>query len=528
MPGSQPVSKPKAARTLSQRVQPAAPHAMPSLSVLPHVARLGVTTGKIFIGGAWRDAEEGASRPHINPASGEGVVSIAAAGRSDVALAMSEARTAFDTGPWRQMKARERFIYLRRIADGIRAAADRLTELQSLDNAIPSRFAGTYRTSGNFAADLFEHFIGWIDKLDGRVHPAFTDEVPLQALSLREPRGVVAALTPSNAPLLQVPNKLAPALACGCTVILKPSEFASLIAIEIAKIVAEADLPKGVFQFLTGGPEVGQALVDDPRIDLIAFTGSERVGSSILRSSADGIRRTFLELGGKSAGIVFPDADIEAAATRLMANCSTFLSGQICSIPTRALVHRTVYQDFVDFASRQLDSVVLGDPFDPETTSAPLIHAAARDRVERHLSQLAGARLVLGGQRPNGPLANGYWLQPALVMDVMPESALFSEELFGPVLTVTPFDTEEEAISLANASRYGLGGMIFTESLSRAWRVAQRVRTGTIGINGYSYLPNAPFGGVKASGMGREGGWGAIEAYTETKTIMFAIDGAAS
>jgi aldehyde dehydrogenase (NAD+) len=524
MPGSQPVSDPQVARGQPARRRLSARQRPSKLSVLSHAARLGVADGQIFVAGAWRDAEGAASRQHVNPASGEVVTSLAEASANDVSAAVTAARDAFDNGPWPRMKARERFMYMRRIADGIRSQAERLTALQSLDNAIPCKFGGQYRTSGEFAADLFEHFAGWIDKLDGRVHPAFTDEVPLQAISMREPRGVVAALTPSNAPLLQVPNKLAPALACGCTVILKPSEYASLVAIEIAKIVAAADLPPGVFQVVTGGTNVGQALVDDRRIDLIAFTGSEGVGSKILQASADGIRRTFLELGGKSAAIVFPDADIEAAATRLMANCSTFLSGQICSIPTRALVHRSIYQDFIDHASRQLDTVVLGDPFDPATTSAPLIHAAARERVERHLAQLSGARLVLGGQRPNGPLSNGFWLQPTLVMDVSPDNALFNEELFGPVLTVTPFDSEDEAIAMANASRYGLGGMVFTESLSRAWRVARRVRTGTIGINGYSYLPNAPFGGVKASGIGREGGWGAIEAYTETKTIMFPVD----
>lgn len=493
------------------------------LSVLAHRERLGVQPGLLFFDGKWQTGLSGAVRPHLNPASGEAITDMAVAEAQDVAAAVAAARKAFDSGPWPKMKARERIRYLRRISDAIRAQGDRLTALQSLDNAIPSQFAGRYRTSAEFAADLFDHFTGWVDKLDGTVHPPFTDEVPLQALSVREPRGVVAALTPSNAPLLQVPNKLAPALACGCVVILKPSEHASLVALAIAEIVAEADLPPGVFQFITGGPETGEALISDPGIDLIAFTGSVGVGEHILRTSASGMKRTFLELGGKSAGIVFPDADVGAAAQLLMANCSTFLSGQICSIPTRALVHRDVYRSFIDHASRQLDSVVLGDPFDSATTSAPLIHAAARDRIESRLAHLDGAHLVLGGGRPNGPLSAGNWLNPALVMDVREDNALFREELFGPVLTVTPFEDEADAVRLANASDYGLGGMVFTHDLSRAWRVAGAVRTGTIGINGYSYLPNAPFGGFKSSGIGREGGRGAIEAYTETKTIMFSI-----
>ncbi len=493
------------------------------LSVLAHRERLGVQPGLLFFDGKWQTGLSGAVRPHLNPASGEAITDMAVAEAQDVAAAVAAARKAFDSGPWPKMKARERMRYMRRISDAIRAQGERLTALQSLDNAIPSQFAGRYRTSAEFAADLFDHFTGWVDKLDGTVHPPFTDEVPLQALSVREPRGVVAALTPSNAPLLQVPNKLAPALACGCVVILKPSEHASLVALAIAEIVAEADLPPGVFQFITGGPETGQALIADPGVDLIAFTGSVGVGEHILRTSASGMKRTFLELGGKSAGIVFPDADIGAAAQLLMANCSTFLSGQICSIPTRALVHRDVYRSFIDHASRQLDSVVLGDPFDPATTSAPLIHAAARDRIESRLAHLDGAHLVLGGGRPNGPLSAGYWLNPALVMDVREDNALFREELFGPVLAVTPFEDEADAVRLANASDYGLGGIVFTHDLARAWRVAGAVRTGTIGINGYSYLPNAPFGGFKSSGIGREGGHGAIEAYTETKTIMFSI-----
>lgn len=496
---------------------------VPQLSVLAHRERLGIKPGLLLLDGSWQTGRSGAVRPHINPASGEVVTELAIADPQDAAAAVAAARKAFDEGPWPKMKARERIRYLRRISDAIRAQGDRLTALQSIDNAIPSQFAGRYRTSAEFAADLFDHFAGWVDKLDGTVHPPFTDEVPLQALSIREPRGVVAALTPSNAPLLQVPNKLAPALACGCTVILKPSEHASLVALAIAEIVAEADLPPGVFQFLTGGAETGQALISDPGVDLIAFTGSAGVGEHILRTSASGMKRTFLELGGKSAGIVFPDADVGAAANLLMANCSTFLSGQICSIPTRALVHRDVYRSFIDHASRQLDSVVLGDPFDPATTSAPVIHAAARDRIESRLAHLDGAHLVLGGGRPNGPLSNGFWLNPALVMDVREDNPLFREELFGPVLTVTPFDDEAHAVRLANASDYGLGGMVFTNDISRAWRVAGAVRTGTIGINGYSYLPNAPFGGFKSSGIGREGGRGAIQAYTETKTIMFSI-----
>jgi len=496
-------------------------------SVLPVRDRLGVRDGRLLIGGRWTAPLAGGSFEQFHPATQEPVTRIAEADADDVAAAVAAARKAFDDGPWPRMKARERKVFIDRIVARVREHSDELSQLQTLDNGMPISWSSRYRVSGQFAADLFDHFGGWIDKITGEFHPQVSEEVSLQFISMREAVGVVAAIIPWNAPLLQFSNKVAPALACGNTVVLKPSEYASLVARRLAELIAEADLPPGVFNFVTGGPTTGDALIRHPGVDKVTFTGSRAVGEHIMRTGAADIKRVTLELGGKSAALVFPDApNVDAAAAQAMAMVSTFMSGQVCSTPTRALVHASILDRFLDAARHQLDEVRFGDPFDLRTTSAPMINARQAAKVRGYIDKgrEEGARIVAGADQSATAGLRGHFVSPVLFADVRNDMVVAQEEIFGPVLTVTPFDTEEEAVRIANDSPYGLSGAIHTSNLARAFRVTRALRTGTVGVNGYSYMPNSPFGGFKQSGIGREGGWPAIEAYTELKTMIVNLD----
>ncbi|MYK33018.1 MAG: aldehyde dehydrogenase family protein, partial [Boseongicola sp. SB0670_bin_30] len=358
-------------------------------------------------------------------------------------------------------------------------------------------------------------------------YPQYTDGQNLHFMSFREPVGVVGAIIPWNAPLMMFALKVAPALATGCTIVLKPSELASLAALRLAEIVAECDLPPGVFNVVTGGPRTGAAISEHPCIDKITFTGSAVVGEKIMSVAGRNMKRVTLELGGKSAGLVFPDTrSIEVAAKTVMALSSTFLSGQVCSTPTRAVVHRSILEEFIEHAHAQIASVRFGDPFDPATTSAPIISKRQTERIMGFIAKgrEEGAQLVFGGDRPKGDLAQGNWINPTLFSDVTNGMTIAREEIFGPVLSVIPFDTEEEAVAIANDSQYGLSGGIWSSDLSRAFRVGRAMRTGTIGVNGYSVMPNSPAGGIKRSGIGREGGRATIEAFTELKTMILNLD----
>ena len=424
------------------------------------------------------------------------------------------------------MRARERKRILQRIVDLVYRHADEITDLQTLDNSVPISFGKLYRISAQFSADVFDHHAGWVDKINGEVYPQYSSELDMQYMSVREPVGVVAGIIPWNAPLLQFPEKVAPALATGCCIIMKPSEYASLAVLRMSELIAEAGLPPGVFQLLTGDATTGDLLVNHPGIDKIAFTGSRAVGEYLQGVSAKGLKKVSLELGGKSAAIIFPDAsDVAAACTQAMAMLSMGLSGQVCSITSRALVHESIYDQFIECARRQVQGVRFGDPFDPSTTSAPLINRRQRDKVSSYVTGgvAEGAILAFGGEIPGRELSSGNWFSPALFLNADNSMRIAREEIFGPVLTSIPFKTEEEAIRLANDSDYGLSAGIYTSNVSRAFRVGKALRTGTVGVNGYSFMPNSPFGGYKASGSGREGGFASIEAFTELKTLMFNL-----
>ena len=498
-----------------------------TISLLPKRDALGVAPKGIFINGDWRPATGSRVHVHRNPATNEGLVDIQIASAEDAVEAAAAARRAFDEGPWPKMKAKDRTRVLLRIADSFSRHADELTELQTLDNAIPIAFGRLYRVSGHLASDVFRHQAGWVDKITGATYPQYTEEVALKFVTVREPVGVAVGITPWNAPLLQFPEKVAPALAAGCCIVMKPSEYASLSALRMAELIAEADLPPGVFQCLTGDGATGEALVTAPGVDKISFTGSRKIGERIHRLASDGLKRLTLELGGKSAAVVFPDCkSVETAAYAVMGMMDMFLSGQVCSTTSRALVHREIYDEFLAHAETQTRNVQFGDPFDDATTSAPMINSIQLDKVMNYIKigLDEGARLVFGGDRPNDPvLLSGNWVNPTLFAEVDPGARIAQEEIFGPVLSVIPFETEDQAIEIANNSDYGLSSGVYTGDIGRAWRIAERIRAGTVGINGYSFMPNSPFGGFKASGLGREGGFTSIEAFTELKTIMFNL-----
>lgn len=497
-----------------------------ALSLRSTCDKLGVQPGKLFIRGTWIDhADERFDQ--IHPATNEVMTSFAEAGDVVVDRAVAAAREAFDKGPWPRLQAQDRKRILQPIIERIYAAEEELTQLQTLDNGIPYHLSRRSRVSGKAAADIFDHYAGWCDKITGKTYPRFSAESNLQYLSFREPVGVVAAILAFNAPLAMFAAKVGAALACGCTVIVKPSEYTNIATERLSRILADSDLPPGVFNFITGGPRTGSALSSHSGVDKISFTGSAAIGEQIATTSGRKIRRLSLELGGKSAGIVFSDApSVESAARTLMALCSTFLSGQICSTPSRAIVHRSVVEEFGHYAGKQAKSVRFGDPFDPAINAAPIISKRQAARVLAYVDsgKREGATLCFGGDAPGGVLADGNWINPALFVNVRNDMKIACEEIFGPILSVIPFDTEDEAITIANDSEYGLAGCVFTTSIARGLRVARAIRTGSIGINGYASSPHTPMGGVKRSGIGREGGGAAIEAFTELKTVALNLD----
>jgi aldehyde dehydrogenase (NAD+) len=495
-----------------------------SISILEHRDRMGVKPGQLYINGTWRDGATG-NWTTVHPATNEEVTTIAIASVEDVADAVGAARTAFDDSGWATWRARDRKKLIQRIAQVLGDHAADIAEMQTLDNGIPMSFSSIYQLSGDIAADIFDYHAGWVDRISGDTLPNYTGG-DFFTYTLKEPVGVVAAVIPWNAPVMLFAQKIAPALASGCTVVLKPSEYASLTSIYMMQLLEEAGVPPGVVNLVTGPPDpTGEALITDPRIDKITFTGSRAVGTRMMEAAAPNIIRTSLELGGKSASIVFPDADIASVAMASMGMVSMGLSGQGCVCHTRVLAHRDIYDDLVSQAATFASFTALGDPFDPTVTSSALINKRQLDKVSAFIEsgKAAGAELVCGGDRPGGDLANGNFINPTLFANVDNSMSIARDEIFGPVLTVIPFSDEAEAIQIANDSPYGLGGGVHTADGKRAIRVARAIRAGTIGVNGFTVMPNAPFGGYKASGLGREGGWESIEGFLETKTVTFAV-----
>ena len=473
------------------------------------------------IGDAERPARPGETRAVLDPATGRTLLEVPEADATDVGDAVAAARRAFDEGPWPRTSVQDRARLLERVADGIEAQNEELAWLETLDTG---KTLIESRADMDQIAQVFRYYAAQIRTDRGDVNP-----VPGGALSLtvHDPVGVAAMITPWNYPLLQASWKIAPALAAGCTFVIKPSELTPLTTLRFAEMLLEADLPAGVANVVTGaGATVGAALVEDPRVDLISFTGGIATGRTIATAAARNVARVALELGGKNPNIVLEDADA-ALATDHALNAVFFHAGQVCSAGSRLLVHERLEGELVARVLDRVRDIRVGLGWDPATEMGPLISAEHRDKVEGYvrLAQEEGAELRAGGGRPAAlPLAHGAFLEPTVLTGLPHDGRVAQEEIFGPVLTVTPFADEDEAIELANATDYGLVAGVYTENVGRAHRFAREVDAGQIYINEYFAGGNeTPFGGFKDSGIGRENGVQAIDNYTQVKNVCANI-----
>jgi len=464
---------------------------------------------ELFINGKWTP-QSGTGSIDVLSASTEEVIGLIPEGTpQDVDLAVHAAQAAFDA--WSQTTVQERSEWLRKLAGALKERGEQIASTISQEVGSPIQM------STNIQAAL--------PVLVTNSYAQLITEVKLEqeignSLVVREPFGVVGAITPWNYPLHQIMAKVAPALAAGCTVVLKPSEVAPLNALLLAEACEAIGLPAGVLNIVTGyGPMVGEAIALHPSVDMVSFTGSVRAGKRVAALAAETIKKVTLELGGKSAFVVLDDAPfdkaIPAGARNAMLN-----SGQTCSAWTRMVVPRSRYDEALDFARQAIGSLKLGDPMDPATRLGPLISATQRERVEGYIAKgkQEGARVVMGGGRP-AAFSKGYYVEPTIFADVQPKMTIAQEEIFGPVLSVLPYDSEDEAVRIANDTIYGLAGGVWSGDPDRAMRVARRIRTGQVDVNGGKYNPLAPFGGYKHSGIGRELGMFGLEEYFQIKSI---------
>ena len=452
----------------------------------------------------------------ISPHTEEPIATVTAPGPADVDTAVVAARAAFDHGPWPRLDPAERIAVVRRLAEIYAARGGEMAELISREIGAPISFARRVQVGmpsalmGAFAT-LAEGYV-WQEDRAG----FFGASVRVR----REPVGVVAAITPWNVPQLLIVAKLIPALLTGCTIILKPAPESPLDALLLAEMLAQVDLPPGVVQVLPGGTEVGARLVSHPGIDKVSFTGSTAAGRAVAAAAAENLTRVSLELGGKSAAVVLDDAPLEKAVPAGVNHCMQN-SGQTCSAWTRMLVPRASHDAAVTLAVAQLAKLTLGDPFETTTRLGPLVSSAQRDSVLGYIAKgkAEGARLVAGGGRPSGR-SRGFFVEPTIFADVDNAMTIAQEEIFGPVLCVIPYDTEDDAVRIANDSPYGLSGGVWAGTPERATAVARRLRTGQVDINGARFNPLAPFGGYKKSGLGREIGPLALDEFFVLKSIQ--------
>ncbi|MGI9183257.1 MAG: betaine-aldehyde dehydrogenase [Longimicrobiaceae bacterium] len=476
-----------------------------------------IQPGKLYINGEWQDAASGRSFETINPTTGEPLTEVAEGGEEDIDRAVRAARQAFEDSEWTKMDARKRGRILMRIAEGIEARVDELARLETLDNGKPLKEARAFDIPD--AADCFRYYGGWADKIEGEVIPV---PGPYLNYTRREPVGVCGQIIPWNYPLQMAAWKVAPALACGNTVVLKPAEQTPLTALELARIAEEAGLPPGVLNVVPGfGETAGAALVRHPEVDKIAFTGSTEVGKIIQREAAATLKRVSLELGGKSPNIIFADADLESAVRG--ANSAIFYNcGQACTAGSRLLVEESVHEEFLEKLRSRAAGMTPGDPLHPKTRLGPLVSQEQLDRVLRYIEKgkEEGAELVVGGERAQVNGGKGFFVNATIFDQVRPEMTIAREEIFGPVLAVIPFRDVEEAVAMGNATEYGLSAAVWTQDITKAHRAAHALRAGTVWINMYHKLDTAsPFGGYKQSGYGRELGKYALDLYTQVKSV---------
>jgi aldehyde dehydrogenase (NAD+) len=481
----------------------------------------------LFIDGHWGRGG-GAPLPVINPATEETIATLTEGTPDQCAKAIAAARTAFDHGPWPRLSPAERARMLVRFHDVMEKRRDDLMKLAFTEIGCTLAIA-----EGAQVTPAIEQMGYWAERA-ARIEsvqplPPMTTAIGTlgQGAIVKEPAGVVAAITPYNFPILLAIWKLGPALAAANTVVLKPSPFTPMSALILAEIAEESELPPGVLNVITGGIDVGRALTTDPRVDIVTFTGSDKVGREVMAQAATGLKKVVLELGGKSANLVLDDADLDDPMF-VPSTLGGFIThaGQACAATTRILVHRSLHDQVAERLRVALPFVKLGDPSDPEVVMGPLIREEARQRVERYvaLGREEGAEVLYGGERPKD-LARGFFFEPTLFVGVRNEMTIAQDEIFGPVGVMIPFEDDEEAVRLANDSRYGLGGAVWSRNSLRAYSVAKQMRTGFITINGghggMSPIPYAPFGGYKHSGLGRENGDIGLDEYRQIKTIAW-------
>lgn len=484
-------------------------------------ANLQLPHRQLLIGGTWTSASSGETIPIINPANGQPFTEIASGTATDVDMAVRAARTTFNNPAWRRMRPLDRGKLLSKVADLIEQHAQELALLECIDNGKPAHLAATIDVPS--AAEIFRYMAGWCTKLSGKTLPVSGDGSHYHAYTLRQPIGVIGAIVPWNYPLAMAAWKIAPALAAGCTMVLKPSEVTPLTALRLAELVLEAGVPEGALNIITGyGQTAGEALITHPEVDKIAFTGSTPVGKHILRSSAEDMKRVSLELGGKSPTIIMPDADLEQAIPGA-AMSIFFNSGQVCFAGSRLLVHRDVYDQVLEGVAQFARSLPIGNGLEESTMIGPVVSETQKNRILSYvdIGREEGSE-VIGGT--DAGMSQGFFVEPTILANTSASQRVFQEEIFGPVLTATPFSDIEEAISLANQTRYGLGANVWSQNVNTCHKLADALVAGTVWTNCFFVIdPAMPFGGFKESGIGREVGEEGFMMYTESKSVCLKL-----